>query len=57
MKLKKAPKRDSRPKAKTFRFSEEAAAKLKKLADHTNKSMADILEELILDSYRETLGR
>ena len=57
MKLEKVPKRDSRPKAMTFRFSEEAAAKLKKLAAHTNKSMADVLEELVLQTYKDTMGR
>lgn len=56
LKMKIEPKREKRPKPMSFRFSKEAAEQLKRLAEATRKSMAAILEELIAEAYRDTLG-
>lgn len=49
------PKRKKRPQPLSFRLSKEAVVKLKKLSKTTNKTMTDIIEEIIDQAYIDTL--
>jgi len=55
MKLSKKPKRENRPDPLSFRFSREAQKQLKALAKETQRSMTDVLEELIASAYKDTV--
>ena len=58
MKIKSAPpKRDKRPTPLSFRLSKKAVKQLNELKDSTNKSMTDLIEEMIEQAHKDTIKR
>lgn len=51
----KPPRREKRPNPLSFRLSKETAKQLKALAKATNKTMTEIIEELVSQAHKDTI--
>lgn len=49
------PKREKSPQPISFRLSKVAVKRLKALSKTTNKSMTDLLEEMIQEAHKDTV--